>query len=277
MIVKHNKKRNVGIIYEQLSQAFSESLINGNKKKSILIKKIIDDHYRKESEIFKEFKIFNALIKVEVESDSLASKILDEAKDATRNLSRKKIDIEKSLLIKDINYTLNESSFYSRKVKNYKNLATVQTLMNMWTNSSKQNFQKLAEYENKAHNILREAKIRKIEKIDPNIDSLVLKIMQEKFNKKYAPILSSLQSKIIETYVFGDEQKTSKLLSEIKSSSIHSIKAFEDSCEDKILLEKSNRVIENIKNLDENLINDDNITKFLLACKLKEQIEGKNE
>lgn len=275
--MKHNKKRNVGIIYEQLSQAFSESLINGNKKKSILIKKIIEDHYKKESEIFKEFKIFNALIKVEVGSDSLASKILDEAKDATRNLSRKKLDIEKSLLIKDINYTLNESSFYSRKVKNYKNLATVQTLMNMWTVPSKQNFQKLAEYENKAHYILREEKVRKIEKVDPNIDSLVLKIMQEKFSKKYKPILSPLQSKIIETYVFGNEEKTAKLLSEVKASSINSIKSFEATCSNKILLEKSTRVITNIECLDETLINDENISKFLLACKLREQIEDNNE
>ena len=62
--MRHNKKRNVGIIYEQLSQAFSEALVERNQKKAMLVKKIIDDHYGKDGEIFKEFKIFNALLKV---------------------------------------------------------------------------------------------------------------------------------------------------------------------------------------------------------------------
>ena len=89
--MRHNKKRNVGIIYEQLSQAFSESLVEKDKKRSMLVKKIIDDHYQKDGEIFKEFKIFNALLKVYAGSDSLATSILQEAKNATRNLNKKKL------------------------------------------------------------------------------------------------------------------------------------------------------------------------------------------
>ena len=98
--MRHNKKRNVGIIYEQLSQAFSQALVEKNQKKVMLIKKIIDDHYEKNGEIFKEFKIFNALLKVHVVSDSLATNVLKEAKSATISLNKKKLRIEKSLLIK---------------------------------------------------------------------------------------------------------------------------------------------------------------------------------
>ena len=98
--MRHNKKRNVGIIYEQLSQAFSQALVEKNQKKSLLIKKIIDSHYERDGEIFKEFKIFNALLKVHANSDSLATSILEEAKTATNSLNKKKLSIEKSLLIK---------------------------------------------------------------------------------------------------------------------------------------------------------------------------------
>ena len=56
--MRHNKKRNVGIIYEQLSQAFSESLVEKDKKRSMLVKKIIDDHYQKDGEIFKDGDVF---------------------------------------------------------------------------------------------------------------------------------------------------------------------------------------------------------------------------
>jgi hypothetical protein len=275
MMMRHNKKRNVGIIYEQLSQAFSESLVEKNQKKSMLVKKIIDDHYEKDGEIFKEFKIFNALLRVHASSDSLATNILKEAKEATRSLNKNKLKIEKSLLIKDINYTLNEDSFYSRAIPDYRNLATIQSLMNLWSQNSKNNLEKLVIYENKVHSILREdKKILDIEsEANKEVDSLVVRIMQEKFQKKYKPILSDKQSDIIESYVYGKEVETKLLLSRVKKEVVNKVKKFKEGCENQILLEKSGEVIVNLSNLNENKIDDDNIARFLLACKLCDQLE----
>ena len=275
MKLRHNKKRNVGIIYEQLSQAFSESLVEKDKKRSMLVKKIIDDHYQKDGEIFKEFKIFNALLKVYAGSDSLATSILQEAKNATRNLNKKKLAIEKSLLIKDINYTLNEGGFYSRKVPNYRNLATIQSMMNLWSQNSKDDFEKLVMFESKVHELLREEKSKFDIKQESNqeVNSLVVKIMQDKFHKKYKPILSERQSKIIESYVFGNSNELKILLSEVKNEVIEKTRDFKRNCDNRILLEKSGEVVENLSSLDDTKIDDDNISKFLLACKLCEQLE----
>ena len=273
--MRHNKKRNVGIIYEQLAQAFSQSLVEKNQKKAFLIKKIIDTHYNQSGEIFKEFKIFNALLKVHASSDSLATSILQEARKATNSLNSKKLQIEKSLLIKDINYTLNEDNFYSREILNYKNLATIQSLMNIWQKNSKSDFQKLAEYENKVHSFLREEKTSQnvLEEINPEVDGLVLKIMREKFNKKYKPILSNKQSEIIESYVCENFEKTTSLLKQIKEEASLKMKKFENKSDNKVLLEKAEEVTNKILNLDESIIDDENIAKFLLACKLCEQLE----
>ena len=273
--MRHNKKRNVGIIYEQLAQAFSQSLVEKNQKKAFLIKKIIDTHYNQSGEIFKEFKIFNALLKVHASSDSLATSILQEARKATNSLNSKKLQIEKSLLIKDINYTLNEDNFYSREILNYKNLATIQSLMNIWQKNSKSDFQKLAEYENKVHSLLREEKTSQnvLEEINPEVDGLVLKIMREKFNKKYKPILSNKQSEIIESYVCENFEKTTSLLKQIKEEASLKMKKFENKSDNKVLLEKAEEVTNKILNLDESIIDDENIAKFLLACKLCEQLE----
>ena len=273
--MRHNKKRNVGIIYEQLAQAFSEALVEKNQKKAMLIKKIIDDHYVKDGEIFREFKIFNALLKVHASSDSLASNILKEAKSATISLNKKKLAIEKSLLIKDINYTLNEASFYSRSVPDYRNLATVQNLMNLWRGRSKDNLQKLVEYESKAHDLLREEKSanKNIQsQANPEVDNLVVKIMRDKFHKKYNPILSARQSRIIESYICGEHNATKNIMKEVKLEVIEKTKSFETLCENKFLLEKTSGVISQVSSLDENLVDDENIAKFLLACKLCEQL-----
>ena len=275
--MRHNKKRNVGIIYEQLSQAFSQALVEKNQKKSLLIKKIIDSHYERNGEIFKEFKIFNALLKVHANSDSLASSILEEAKTATNSLNKKKLSIEKSLLIKDINYTLNEDGFYSRNIPNYRNLATIQNLMNLWQQKSKNDLQKLVEHESKVHSLLREVKEQTsiLDEANPEVDNLVLKIMKEKFHKKYKPILSSRQSQIIEAYVCGDSAVVKSIMEEVKLEVVEKTKLFEKRCDNGILLEKSGEVISKVSELDETLINDDNIAKFLLACKLCEQLEGR--
>jgi hypothetical protein len=241
----------------------------------MLDKKIIDDHFEKDGEIFKEFKIFNALLRVHASSNSLATNILKEAKDATRSLNKNKLKIEKSLLIKDINYTLNEESFYSRSIPDYRNLATIQSLMNLWTQNSKNDLKKLVIYESKVHDILREdKKILNIEnEANSEVDSLVVRIMQEKFQKKYKPILSNKQSKIIELYVYNKEAETKLLLNKVKKEVVNKVKKFKENCENQILLEKSGEVIINLSDLDENKIDDDNIARFLLACKLCDQLE----
>ena len=272
--MKHNKKRNVGIIYEQLAQAFSEALVERDQKKAMLVKKIIDDHYEKDGELFREFKIFNALLKVDVNSDSLATSILREAKLATTSLNKRKLEIEKSLLIKDINYTLNESGFYSRNIPNYRNLATVQNLMNLWCQNSKDNLQKLVEYETKVHTLLREEKnVEEFSKqVNEEVSPLVLKIMQEKYQKKYKPVLSERQSAIIDSYINEDFSLTKSLLKEVKSEVVAKTKNFEGECQNQILLEKSGHVISKLSELNESIVDDDNIAKFLLACKLCEQL-----
>ena len=112
-----------------------------------------------------------------------------------------------------------------------------------------------------------------LEEINPEVDGLVLKIMREKFNKKYKPILSNKQSEIIESYVCENFEKTISLLKQIKEEASLKMKKFENKSDNKVLLEKAEEVNNKILNLDENIIDDENIAKFLLACKLCEQLE----
>ena len=44
-MIKHNKKRNVGIIYEQLLLTLSKALVENNTNRVSIIKKIINDHF----------------------------------------------------------------------------------------------------------------------------------------------------------------------------------------------------------------------------------------
>ena len=68
-------------------------------------------------------------MKTSVPSSALAARILSEAKKAAQDHDAKKLRSEKSNLIREINHNLVEgSSLYSRKIKDYRTYATIQTL-----------------------------------------------------------------------------------------------------------------------------------------------------
>ena len=84
MAKSHNKKRNVGIIYELLLRSVSDALIEGKTKKAQNTLDIIQKRFDKSTELYKEFRLFNALAKSTVSNSAIAAAILNEAKSAAR-------------------------------------------------------------------------------------------------------------------------------------------------------------------------------------------------
>ena len=115
----HNKKRNVGIIYEQLINYISKALIENHLEKAAKGKKIIVEHFNKDSQIYKELRLFNAIVVTDIKDGSLATQILENAKGAARSHDTNMLRHEKNMLIKDINYSLGKE-FYSSTIDNYK-------------------------------------------------------------------------------------------------------------------------------------------------------------
>jgi len=145
----HNKKRNVGIIYELLLRNVSDSLIEGNTKKAQDALNIIQKRFDKNTELYKEFRLFNALAKSTVSNSAIAAAILNEAKNAARKSNYKNLSYEKSMLIKDINHNLYDESFYRRRIPEYKIYATIQTLLNDWRENDAADLSRVVMYESK--------------------------------------------------------------------------------------------------------------------------------
>ena len=87
--MKHNKKRNVGIIYELLLSNITNNLLEGKKSKAKITTKIIEKHFKKGTELYKEFRLFNALSKSHVTNTHVVASILNEAKIASKQLNEK--------------------------------------------------------------------------------------------------------------------------------------------------------------------------------------------
>jgi hypothetical protein len=276
-MAKHNKKRNVGIIYEQLLKSLSEALVNNNSEKSKKIKNIIKVYFKPGTQLYKEFRLFNALIHTTVPSGSLAVRILEEAKKAAKNNSGKALEKEKSMLIKEINHSLDDKNFYSKRIEEYKSYATIQILLNNWR-TTEPDISMLAEFEKKVYEILlKENSVARLrDQADSNVNRLTVKLMLEKFNKKYGSILNEEQVSIMKSYIFAPDRDTQNFLCEVKNSTLKELKKYEKVCDNKTIQEKIESVLTTINSISESSITDDNISKFLLLSSLKQEILEEN-
>ena len=276
--MKHNKKRNVGIIYELLLNYVSRSLIEGNKKEAKKASNIIERHFRKGTELYKEVKLFNALANSNITNTHGVASILNEAKLAAKNkINTSKLEKEKSSLIKSINYNLDKKSFYHSNIKNYRDLGTVQLTLNEWRRQD-HDLTKLALLESKvAEKMLKESPSdESLENVDVNhTNRLVYKIMIEKFNKQYNNNLNSDQKSIIKNYVFyndTDKQKLQEVFKQKKNQCMRLLNEFEDRSNNKYLLSKVDNVRSKVDSISTTSINDASVVKFLTLTKLIEEI-----
>tara|TARA_R110000851_G_scaffold37420_7_gene96673 strand:+ start:10130 stop:10972 length:843 start_codon:yes stop_codon:yes gene_type:complete len=272
----HNKKRNVGIIYEQLILTMSKGIVENNPIILEQAKNIIKSYFKPGTELYKEHKLFQALIKPEINDASLATAILGEAKKASRAHDFSRLEREKSKMIRDINLSFGKS-FYKTKIKEYKDFATVQTLINDWRFESK-DFERLVEYENKAHSILirKKTSINLNEQKVPEINNLVVKIMTEKFNNRYQKRLTDVQKSLIKQYVFIDVSPDFKTtLESIKESCTASLKEYHDTCDSSLVKAKIAPVLKELNEIDTEKIDDEKFSRFMTICQLQSELQGK--
>jgi hypothetical protein len=282
---KHNKKRNVGIVYEQLLRFISERLVKDDKRSAQAALNIIERRFNRQTEIYKEFRLFKALAQTTVSDTPIAAAILTEAKSAARRLDNKKLDIEKSHLIKEINYTLGVD-FYDRKIPEYKDFATIQTLLNDWQAGDRADLSRVVQFESKIIEKLLDKKDVPApleEQRSPVADKLVVKIMTEKMNQKWSSRLNSEQREILKTYAFhvdaGSHDRLRESLTKVKSDALKALSEFKRTNSNPILMEKIDAVSDSVREIDLNEINDETIAKLLTVSQMKSEIVlgGKDE
>ena len=266
---KHRKKRNTGLLYEFLIRYISNALVENNDKNIKKAVKIFKKFFKKDKELYKEFRLFNSLYKTATEKESVASSILSEAKRYSNSFDLEKLDREKSLLIREINHNLNDEEFFSRRVPDYKTHATIQNLFNEWRSNS-MDLSKVAEYEQFLTEWL----------MTPREDKYDL----EKLKDKYSKLLNEEQKEIIKNYAFSIENdengKLRESLVKIKEEILTNIKEYinNDKEKNQYILEKLNKTEEMILNENLEVVDDEVITRFLKYSQLKQEliVEEKN-
>jgi len=266
-------------MYEFLVKHVTECLVENDIAQAKKTTKLIKKHFKKGTELYREFRLFNALINTYVEDRDIAGRIISEAKNAARSYNREALDKEKSLLIRSINHTFKSPNFYNKQIKEYKTYATVQTLINDWRSDMTYDIARTAIYESSMTDFLLQPKEKNIlaEQKTKDADPFTVGLMLRKFETKYENVLNNEQIALINSYVYSEKSNDKATVEEqvekIRMTSLNAIQ----SC----LVEQNNPDVLNklneVKLLIEtpvSVIDDKILTRYLRVSKLKYEIIG---
>jgi hypothetical protein len=289
MSKSHQKKRNSGLLYEFLVREVSRCLVEGDVKRSNSVLKVLRKHFRSGSELYKEFRLINSLVRTTVTRESVAGNIVSEAKAACRGHDVQKLDRAKTALLKDIARVVKDDMFFDQHIDEYRVYATVQTLLNEWRKSDKSSvdLSTVGKYEDTLVSWLLTEKVEPCHTISneesPGTNRLIVKVMTKKLNEKYRDSLTQDQVKLVKAYALStskdDPGVITSVMKTIKENLVKKIDGYVVGNSDK---EKyvSDRLIEARRLLEEETleeVDDGTVVRFLSYIKLDSELSSDGE
>jgi hypothetical protein len=208
--VKHSKFKNTGILFELLVRQITLEVLNGDTTEKA--KKIVSEFFSPKTELNKELRLYELLIKEKYKSESRAEKFIDTVNEAHNRIDQKQLQREKYNLIKKINESFNMDEFLSSPISNYRLMASIYKIFEskkMDNYDIKDVFNSkitliesitskpstLSSKKSNANQIVESYK-----KQDKDLRLLTYKILVETFNKKYSK-LDENQKNLLREYI----------------------------------------------------------------------------
>ena len=206
MKIKHSKYKNTGILFELLVRQATEDTLKGTDSPAIdLIKK-----YFVKSELGREYKLYESVIKSKVLNEGRANVVISTILETSQKLNRTSLRKQKYNLIAEIKNQYDLDSFFGTKIKNYKELASLYTLIEGFnikditdTDQLVDNKITLLEYLTKQNVIAEEVKedvLKEFQTYDKDLRILTYQVLLEKFNSKYQD-LSNDQKQVLKEFI----------------------------------------------------------------------------
>ena len=221
--IRHSKFKNTGILFELLVRQITLEILNGDKE---VAKNIVKEFFKQGTELSKEKKLYDLLLKEKYNSESRAEKFIDAILQAHSKIDSKKVTKEKYNLIKSIQESFNIDEFLNSPITNYKTYASI---YKVFESKSVENADvrdvlnsrfTLIEHiistsvKNKER-IIEDRALQSYKKQEKDVRLLTYKILVEQFNKKYTK-LDTAQKDLLKEYI-NNVNNTSKFVDYYKS------------------------------------------------------------
>ena len=77
---------------------------------------------------------------------------------------------------------------------------------------------------------------------------------------------------LIKDYIFNSDSQMVLKLKDLKANTLKELKGLRKRCNNEIISGKVDKVYKNVLTLDENIVNDESLSRFMLVSRLKEEI-----
>jgi hypothetical protein len=209
--IKHSKFKNTGVLFELLVRQITLEVLNGDKTENA--KKIVKEFFAPGTELNKELRLYELLLKEKYNTESRAEKFVDTVSQAHSKLNETKLAKEKYGLIKEIGAKFEIEQFLSSPITNYKVLASI---YKVFESKKSENYDIKDIFNSKItliENIIaRPAKVEAVKNVESiklmetysqqekDLRLLTYKILVETFNKKYTN-LDAKQKGLLKEYI----------------------------------------------------------------------------
>jgi hypothetical protein len=249
-------------------------------------KDILQKYFVK-SELGREYKLYESLLKRTSLTEAKASITISTLIESSTSLNRGAIKRQKYNLINEIKKHYDLTHFFNHKLPNYKPFAAFYTLLEL-NNSNSTNPEQLIQnkitiLEHLTVASIKEGKVRdevmeEVNKSDKDVKLLTYKILMEKFNGKYGD-LASKQKLILKEYINSIDN--APRLKEFYTSKIHEIKteliSLNKGTKNEVTKIKIDEIASLIKVPSKNYkLKDKDLVDLLQYCDLVDELEVAN-
>lgn len=213
MSLKHSKKNNSAIVFEQLVKVMTRLVMEGKQKEAKIVVDLIKEHFSSKSNLGKERKLIYSLVEASSLSEKDAKEVLAECLTEAQTINKKKLQEEKVALLNSVNSVVGKD-LYNVPVDNYKLLASVQILFN----EEREGYKSTTPQERvKIKNTILESLTSPLPSQEEQVDNLTFKVLINKFNEKYGKVVSEDQRDVLKAWVdFCVKEDSDKLKNVLK-------------------------------------------------------------
>jgi len=284
MKIKHSKYKNTGVLFELLVRQITADTLKGSNSPAIDILK----KYFVKTSLGREYKLYESVLKSNVISEGRANTIISTILENSKRFSRSSLKKQKYNLINEIKEHYDLDVFFGSKIKNYKELAALYTLIEGYNykedvdstqliNNKITLLEHLTKKEVNAEDVKKDI-IQEFNDYDKDTRILTYKVLLEKFNSKYDS-LSEGQKTVLKEFINSVDSTPglrnfyNTKINELKDN----LKNVIDNIKDKTTQIKLNEVSKFLVELDKtDKVGDDNLVDLLRYYELVKEIKVAN-
>ena len=286
--MKHNKQKNVGVLFEVLNHAVLDEVAQNNIPKAQKLFSLLRENFVKTTEISKAYKVYSQFLYSEARNAYFASKFVENLKkEYNKSVSHKKLQVELRTLMENIANVTDKKKLLKTSIPNYKTLASFhvklhehdQYLTSRETLAIDQNlFEHLIENQEAKRvrdrrgqfdNISRKS----LEEVQTGKLSLILAI--QKFDEAYKHLLTKEQKDyLVKYYTSSDNAEFKKWVCKKVDTLLDEVSDKSMTIEDKDIKRKIELVVEKLNGIAEQpSVTTGNLRDILLSIEMKDKLK----